>query len=529
MNKPTVSESRLMATLSPTDKSIDFQSTMVNVEGDGPTNLDARWLRAAFFAFEERESPFRHRVQNFSIWPKLRFLTFDMMRNQLGMYTPRPQGPKTNVFRKRFRSATLLPEGALEILKIGKLGGLSGKLSILALTRDIRLQDAVDGIYRNRCFDFFSPPLPNLITVYDISTRRAALRAYPRPVITNAHQYVWRAIELCLRPKPTAALSVLFHDFSNFMSAAGWSTLPADLYAKWCSAERAFRADVASTRYILASLNPSLLLLDTGYGREGAIAAAKCAGVPVWELQHGFLGPEHMGYIYDRESVPSNRSALPFPDRFFTFGDYFREVIEQSGYCAPDSVSSLGLPRLEHFKKTIPRASWKRRPFRVLISSQWIYYESLVDFLRRATSHSASDIEFVIKPHPDDSLEMIDGYRKIGKSLKVLSRSDSIYESFRDVHLHAAVSSTTLFESIGMSIPTVVLALPGWSNAKVLVETDAAHLSDDPLEFAAFISELAGDQERYEALVEKTADSARYYWAADPGQRFDDLIRGAVE
>ncbi len=492
--------------------------------------LDAQWLRDAFLQFEEVHRPFDLLVEDFSLWPKLRFLSFESMRDQLQDYTPRPASNPLAALKRRAKKIAALWELPLQQRKLKRLSAeMSGK-AILAFTSGDRLRDRIEGSYRNYCFDFFSPPLENILSVYGTELKSELSAGYSGRFIKNALKDYYR-IRATLVGQGNAddALRELYETFQEFMAAAGWPTLPRGLYQTWQSAERFFRAELISTQSLIATARPRLLLIDTGYGREGTIAAAKRAEIPCWELQHGMLGREHMGYMYNRSSVPQDRGALPFPDRFFAYGDYFRGLMEESGYCAQGSVVSLGSPRLEHFQELVLPPAWEARPFRVLVSSQWLVSEALADFLRAACSDLPSEIEVLVKAHPLESDDAIAQYRRIGASVRILPRDSSFYTALHECHLHASVFSTTLFESVGLSIPTVILGLPGWTNAKPLVDSGAADFIESPDSFREHILHLMQQRESYERLLDRASKNAEPFWAKGPGPRFQEILRGELE
>jgi len=263
---------------------------------------------------------------------------------------------------------------------------------------------------------------------------------------------------------------------------------------------------------------------DNARHRQRAIAAAKDISIPVWELQHGFLGPEHMGYMYEQDAVGPDRAALPFPDRFLAYGDFFREMMERSAYCSAGAVDSIGFPRLDYFRRSISPTRWSRRPFRVLVSNQWIYSEAISNFLVDVAAKMPDCVELVVKPHPSDSRETLAYYQKSIPPLRLLPKEMSFYDALAGVHLHVAVSSTTLFESVGLGIPTCVLALPGWSNASALVEKNAAALQRDPGSFAEFLRELVDDRDAYQRLIDRAMGAANYFWTSNAGGNLHQLL-----
>jgi hypothetical protein len=102
---------------------------------------------------------------------------------------------------------------------------------------------------------------------------------------------------------------------------------------------------------LLTRVSPKIVIMDgASYGGSRAIQvrAAKERGIPVAELQHGWIGAAHGAYNFGR-SMWRDEMRQYLPDVLLTFGDYWAEEIS-----SPFTAVSIGKPHLEAMVATAP-------------------------------------------------------------------------------------------------------------------------------------------------------------------------------
>jgi hypothetical protein len=130
-----------------------------------------------------------------------------------------------------------------------------------------------------------------------------------------------------------------------------------------------------------------------------------------------------------------------------------------------------------------------------------------------------------VKPHP---LERdLDGYRRID-GLDVIEGRRGFYELLGNYHIHCSVYSTTLLESVGLGVPTMILGLPGSENSLPMTERGFCKVAGSPREFADILHEAAGDREMLSKWHRDTRAGRDYFWTPGAGENIRTLIADVV-
>lgn len=248
--------------------------------------------------------------------------------------------------------------------------------------------------------------------------------------------------------------------------------------------------------WLLGRIRPEYLFTADGYSDHAAIAAAKERRVKVCEFQHGgFIkgGPE---YGWSSYALPY-KSKMPIPDRFFLFGDYWKEQLEGDGFWET-SLHSVGSLRMDQYRtyKTKNEFNKKNAACRIVLTTQGVDTERLIQFVDEFLRmiQEQSEIELYLKLHPvyESGKEMYERSFRAHQSVRVISGSEepSTFELLSSADLHVSVASTCHFEALGLGVPTVILPLANCEWVLPLYRRGHALLASTPEDLLAIVRNL---------------------------------------
>jgi len=471
-------------------------------------------------AFERECDPFRYLVRGFSLWTGMRFHVWEGLKIALGGLSPRRAGTSGSGRLDRLRA------GMSEWTAYRELVAGRRRCDVLALTSTNRLRDRAGDKWRNTYYDYVGEPLPPTLYYYiDSKCAREPLNKSAVFVSARAH---WARIARVKRTgfEGRDAVAELCKSFTTFLARSVPGVNPAAALAGLDHEAVRFAVLYDAMSRVLEGTGTAVVLSDCYYDRIWAVAAARSLGIPVLELQHGIVYDGHVAYQFDPATVAAHRDTLPIPDRILSFGPYFNRVFTAGGGWTADQVTDAGFPRMSSQQQAF---SWSPPPaggtLRILVSAQWILASHTRRFLTELSHALAPGIELVVKPHPLDDAGMYDGIDGVA----VCDPQLDFYEALGSCHLHASVFSTTLVESVGLGVPSVVIGLPGAENANALVESAACRRVNSAAEMAELLRSLQAGPDALSAWHARTLEAARHFWAPNPGPTLRRLLEDTVE
>jgi hypothetical protein len=198
-------------------------------------------------------------------------------------------------------------------------------------------------------------------------------------------------------------------------------------------------------------LRPRSVYLVVWYcGKENLVAAAKDLGIPVFELQHGFVSEEHPWYKMSGEVNATNEYLLP--TALLTYGSYWDELLIQAGY-PKDRIRTFG------YYVFIPEY---RRPEDlpekyILISSQPIFAEVLAKAALQLKEAIYPDLPVVVAAHPSGDYPEIYS-RILGDQVLVIHRRS--YELLMYCTANVGATSTLIWEGVFFGKKTNLVRAP---------------------------------------------------------------------
>jgi hypothetical protein len=474
--------------------------------------------RDLILRFESERDPFEYQIKGYSIWPLYRFMVWEHIKINMDGLTSRQSTGHSGVSR-RLRAARVMVE---ELWNLHKLKTARREYDIVLLTTTNRLRDKTDGAYKHVYFDYCESLLRNALQIF--VDARSGREPATQPSVYVSSRTVLPKVVLGGGGEPDGEerMSSLYSDLTSFLESAGCAKHMRMALSVWRRELAYFVARFNSFVEIFEATKPKVVVTDCHYDKMWAIAAAKRLRIPVVELQHGIVYDGHMAYTYDPRSASPYRDRIPLPDKYLAFGPYFSEILMDRGFWSESQVEDVGFPRMEYhqstFAYTVPKTG---EDLRVLISSQWIMTEKLCKFLEATVRRLPENVILNVKPHP---LERDTGaYRQID-GLGVLDGGEEFYELLGKHHVHCSVFSTTLLESVGLGVPTIILGLPGSENALPMSERGHCNVVNSPGEFAAVLARVAENASELEQWHRNTIENRSYFWEPNASANIQALL-----
>lgn len=252
------------------------------------------------------------------------------------------------------------------------------------------------------------------------------------------------------------------------------------------------RATLPLYERIVDRVDPDVAVVVVSYGKETFIEACQRRGVPVVELQHGAVTPNHFGYVY-----PNDRRKKTFPDYFFSFGHFWRDHFEYP--ISDERVLSVGYPYLEAQSRQYADVHAGET---VLFISQPTVGESLSS-LAVELADRTDDSEVVYKLHPSEYTGWEETYPGLANAdLQVVDSDDPpLYELLASARVQVGINSTVLFEGLNFDLETYLVDLPGIEDMEWLFEEGLAMRAESAVELATYLAadggQTAPDPERF--------------------------------
>lgn len=268
--------------------------------------------------------------------------------------------------------------------------------------------------------------------------------------------------------------------------------------------------------HIMNRVQPRVILQVTSYSLSRYIIneIAKKQGIPTIELQHGTMGKDHIAYNYYQ------KTNLPyFPEYVFLFGEYWKK---NTRFPIDDSrVIVTGWPYYEKKLKnnSLNRSHADQRKTIVFISQGTIGSGLSKFAVELSLMISKEAYRIIYKLHPGEYDRWEQEYPcLVDSGLDIVDNNKhDIHYFFSCADIQIGVNSTTLFEGMGYSLDTFIVALPGYDTMKDLYTQGYATLVSTPSEFVekldtdrpVFSSELFwkfGSQEEIKHQINKICE-----------------------
>ncbi len=218
---------------------------------------------------------------------------------------------------------------------------------------------------------------------------------------------------------------------------------------------------------LLKRIRPVKIFTVVSYGNGSLIAAAKQNQIPVIEIQHGNISSYHLGYSFPNCS----RELDYFPDYFYAFGDYWKDVVKLP--IKEENVIPYGFPYFEKIKKDYDNILKKTN--QILFISQGSIGKELANFAYK-TALNLKDYNIVFKLHPGEydrwKKEYVDLLlaKELGNFTIIDNDEVNLYEYLAESQYQVGVYSTAVYEGLAFRCKTLLVDLPGLEHLNDLLD-----------------------------------------------------------
>lgn len=207
---------------------------------------------------------------------------------------------------------------------------------------------------------------------------------------------------------------------------------------------------------VIEIVDPEFVILVVNYGRGMKTITEVCKdkNIPVIELQHGVIHPNHAGYHF-----PESVTVDLFPDYLLTFGEFWNT---QAMYPIPsEQIIKFGYPYLNQQLRSIDNKSGTKK---ILFVSQGPVGKQLSQMAVELSERMGPNWDIVYKLHPGEYDRWRHEYTTLADStVTVVDTDPSLYELFGKSSTQVGVGSTALYEGLAFGLDTYVFDLPGSS------------------------------------------------------------------
>lgn len=403
-------------------------------------------LLEEFLIFEEENNLFDIRVEDIPIWEYTRFDIFHLLKHEL-IATRHNVGIKTmSKFKRAFRNYVwnTMFKNPFQI---------DENVELLVFNHSRRRE--VDSFYQDIHTDPFLPHLNMNYAVIESVFHWGHLK----PAKTS-NLYYFDAIELpgafkrILSSKEPAEGDLEKIDKILSLIEERWGFHLA--YTKMIIIRliRQYKSTYPRVEKLLRKKKPRAILTVVSYVFNNKIVTevAHKLNIKVIEVQHGTVGPLHIGYNYR-----GNPSLKTVPDYFLAWGEYW---VKNTRMTIPKAnIKIVGFPYLDSFRQANHLESNERQ---IVLLSQMS--EELGHFAEELATR-LPDYKIVFKAHPAEYSRVYENYAYLkGKSNVEIIANDKkpLYEIFQESNFVFGVNSTAMLEALGFCNTIFVLKFAGW-------------------------------------------------------------------
>ena len=202
--------------------------------------------------------------------------------------------------------------------------------------------------------------------------------------------------------------------------------------------------------FILKNKAIKIALFQGHYHREGFILALRRHKIASVELQHGLIANEDIFYIFP-PIVKTVAARALFPDKIFTYGSHWAELLRKGAEFRDDQIDVLGVyQELNNFVSNRDRDNLDKflgNDPMILITTQTFLHEEFIEYiiwLSNDLIKKSIKAKIVVKNHPSEKSVV---YQKINslKNVKLVSMNTE-YLLSRCIW-HVSCYSTTLYDA----------------------------------------------------------------------------------
>jgi len=456
--------------------------------------------------FETRNNLFELTLDNWCIWPVLRFQLFSKLESIQANKQIKSQPLKTT---QKLRYALN------DLVNLFRLPPSQYAVFVQPSNRSEKVGEKYKDIY----FDDLLAATSSFIKIENLVNRHYLAHgksAFLPSHLTNAGIQLGVAAVLRLpTPTPIPALArtlseMIIRDLGlNEFSLQRIATSLANFY--W--SKRLYKR-------MLDRIKPDFFLLTTAYSNHAVVAAAKELQLPVVEFQHGLIDRFHNGYSYTQAALKFKRH-LPLPDKIFLYGQYWVNELIKRDFWGSDLVA-VGSLRMDHYRQ---QASIRKGSddYSLVITTQNVDIQPLIDFIleycRLAGGDNHYQIIFKLHPGENDKSRYLSAFKHDPRVQIFLGNEGlSTYELLVGADLHASIYSTCHYEALALGVPTIILPFTNHQTVMHLVDSGVGFLVNTPKD----LFDLVAKRDK----IEIPKETGEYYFKSGALQNMLQALSG---
>lgn len=246
-------------------------------------------------------------------------------------------------------------------------------------------------------------------------------------------------------------------------------------------------------RRLLKKIQPQAVLISNT-NEFAMLAAARDLGIRSFELQHGIFSCNHPDAL-PAEAQPY-KDTLLIPDRLLLFGKYWQEELAAGGFY-DDELLPVGSVRMDKYRRQREVNHKAGGPMQVVFTTQGLVVPQVAAFLRdfmALADEAGIALELTIKLHPVYDLSL-EPYRQVfgeDKRMHIVSGTEmpSTFTLLSQADLHLSIASACHYDALGLGVPTVVVALSGYTVVERLIELGHAPAVHSPQELVDLLKDI---------------------------------------
>jgi hypothetical protein len=224
--------------------------------------------------------------------------------------------------------------------------------------------------------------------------------------------------------------------------------------------------------HLLKQTSPDYVITVTAYSFMPLIAAARDLNIRTYEIQHGTISTNHMGYYYPHCDAP------PYmPDTLLTHGQFWKRKPP-----LPKSLKTKTIGAAHITTLGLDHAKIKNQ---VLFFSQGTVAKDLFSFAQ-TVAENAPDYKIIYRLHPS---EVADDYMSPNlPNFEIRHGGDGFFDDLMRSEFIATVYSTTIYEAMACGAKAIVIGLSGHNAVQDIIDNGDAQLAMTPDDFVHALS-----------------------------------------
>jgi hypothetical protein len=236
-------------------------------------------------------------------------------------------------------------------------------------------------------------------------------------------------------------------------------------------------------KILLKKVNPEYVLVSNT-SEYSLIAAASELKIQSIEFQHGVFSSNHKDTFKD--NALKYKKNIILPNKIFLFGKYWKNQFN-SIRLYDDLLLVVGSPKIDYYRKK--KQNFKKnskKSYNILLTTQGFSTTELITFMNDFLNLTKNNLQYTlnIKLHPgydSDKEKYLNSFLTC-QNVNVIPSDENpnTFDLLLNADVHLSISSACHYDSLGLGIPTIILALKNYETVLDLYKNNFALLANSP-------------------------------------------------